>query len=549
MAPSRSAGPRRVAALLVLAAAAYLLLFHDLGGRSLWGSEGRWAEIAREMKATGDYLVPRINGRPYRDKPVLSYHLIVALTPLTGGRVTETTARLPSALAAAAALLLVLDLGRLLWSLRAGLLAAFLLVSSYSVVLWGRTASADMLTMTGVLLTLWIFVRFEESRSRAWVYPLFLSMALNSLTKGLLGFVLPMAVLVPYAVLRGRRDLLLHRHAAAALVLSAAVYAAPFLAEALAAGSGDSLFLVFRENVVRFFAPFDHREPWYFYLYTIFPVLAPWSLFLPGAAVHAAGKAGVSARGRLFLFLYLLGLLAFFSLSGSKRGYYLLPLLPAAVLLVGGTWSDLCDDPRRDRAAAAVVPALALAALLGAAAWILARPPLGLAPAVQRLAPGPFHAALVAAAAAAVVAAAVLWARARPAWAPVLVLAAVVAVEADLLHAVVPRAEAFRGLPAFCRAVNRQGVSDADLGVLRQRRRGDLFFYLHRGPVPAWEEPAAAMVFLADPRRRLIVEERDLGLLRALGPVEVVLAEAADPLRREPEERYLLVKGRAAAGR
>src|SRR5437764_1228150 len=79
-------------------AAAAALFFARLGDRGVVSEELRWAEVAREMRQTGDYLRPTINGRPYPDKPDGSYWLIVAASHLTGG-VDETAARLPAATA------------------------------------------------------------------------------------------------------------------------------------------------------------------------------------------------------------------------------------------------------------------------------------------------------------------------------------------------------------------------------------------------------------------------------------------------------------------
>ena len=80
-------------AAAVVAAAAVLFLAR-LGARALWSSEGRWAEIVREMLLSSNYFWPTINGKLYFDKPLLSYWFIVAATGLTGG-INETAARLP----------------------------------------------------------------------------------------------------------------------------------------------------------------------------------------------------------------------------------------------------------------------------------------------------------------------------------------------------------------------------------------------------------------------------------------------------------------------
>src|SRR2546421_241953 len=83
---------------LGVAAATAILFFSRLGARALWSSEFRWAEIAREMIRSGNYFWPTINGRPYYDKPLGSYWLVLAATSVTGG-LNETAARLPCAVA------------------------------------------------------------------------------------------------------------------------------------------------------------------------------------------------------------------------------------------------------------------------------------------------------------------------------------------------------------------------------------------------------------------------------------------------------------------
>jgi hypothetical protein len=85
------------AALAVLVAAAIILFFPGLSLRSLWGSEGRWAVIAREMMLSGNYFLPTINGIVYFDKPLLSYWAIIPFSLISG--VTEASARIPGVLA------------------------------------------------------------------------------------------------------------------------------------------------------------------------------------------------------------------------------------------------------------------------------------------------------------------------------------------------------------------------------------------------------------------------------------------------------------------
>src|SRR5207245_6222845 len=100
--------------------------------------------------------------------------------------------------------------------------------------------------------------------------------------------------------------------------------------------AGPGLFMVFRENVQRFFDPVNHRGPAYMYVYVIIGLMAPWSLLLPAAIARTVGAwRGGFSRGDRFAAAYFGATFLFFTLAGSRRSYYLVPVLPAAALLVG----------------------------------------------------------------------------------------------------------------------------------------------------------------------------------------------------------------------
>lgn len=351
--------PWRTAVAAVLGLAA-VMFFARLGVRALWSSEFRWAEIAREMQLNSHYFWPTINGRVYYDKPLGSYWLVVAAAQLTGGIVNETSARLPCAIAGLLAIWLLLILGRRLYDNRTALLAGVVLITSYSFLFFSRTASADVETITGELAALALFLRYEREQNGWWVVWLWIVMAATSLTKGLLGFVLPLMVIGVYSCLAdgwaelwhrishgaiGRRVLWLFERnrwlfnwkSVIAIALGGVIYYVPFAISAARTGSEKGLDMVYRENVVRFFHPFDHRGPIYLYVYVIFALMLPWSIFLPAALAQAHSKdgdAGTAPRSNRFTLVYFWATFIFFTLSGSRRSYYLLPILPAGALLV-----------------------------------------------------------------------------------------------------------------------------------------------------------------------------------------------------------------------
>lgn len=529
--------------LLLLALFAAFLYLHNLGVRSLWGSEGRWAEIAREMHEHSDYRVPRINGTPYRDKPLLSYYMITALIPVTGGEVTELTARLPSALAALAAVLLLYLLGRRLYDPTTALISASLLATSFYLVYWGRAASADVITMTGVLLSLLFFLYHETSTRPLWFYLFFLSMAANSLTKGLLGFVLPLVVIVPYLAIGKRGGPLWNRHLLPAVLLSLGVYLLPFLIDPAKGGAGRSLDLVFKENVVRFFAPFDHKEPVYFYFYEIFLIFAPWALFLPAALRHFFRK-NAKRRENLFVLLYFGALFLFFTLSGSRRSYYLLPLFPAAALLVGKMWSDRIAQREKwgSLYAEVILPGGLLALVFAAAAALLFFRPEFLRP--YEVFPLGLHGTAALLSAVGLTAGTILFARGKGTAAVVTFLLVIGAGEIYYNEVAVPEMETYRGLRPFCGKINAMEIPRERLAVLHQWRQGNLYFYLKQIPIRRIEQPKAALAFLSDPENHLIVEGKSFGEIGGRDNLRILLSEASSPFKKDDGERFFLATGK-----
>ena len=356
--PSPRSLPFWLQALTVVSLAA-LLFFLGLGERAFWGSEGRWGSIAREMELSGNYLWPTINGKAYYDKPLLSYWFVLAAGRLTHG-VNETASRLPSACAGLAGVVLVMILANRLYDRRTAVLAGMVLAASYSYVFWARVASADMETVTGTLAAVTLFVFRGEKKGKWWIVGLWLMMAVTSLTKGLLGFAVPLIVIGCYSLLsEGWREFLkgllrgplsgritwlttrlrwfFNWKTLVAVVLAGIVYYVPFALSQSFMDSSVGMDMVIQENISRFFDPIDHRGPIYLYTYSIFELAAPWSVFLPAALLqmHFNSK-GKSDR---FTLTYFWAVFIFFTLSSSRRSYYLLPILPAAAILIARLFS------------------------------------------------------------------------------------------------------------------------------------------------------------------------------------------------------------------
>ncbi len=321
---------------LVFWAVAFFLLFYTLGYRSLWGSEGRWAEIAREMMLSGDYFHPTINYEPYFDKPLFTYWVIVGTAWVTGS-LNEFAARFPGALAGLVTLWAAISLGTRLFSRRAGYFAAWILLTSYGFLFWSRTACADIENMTFILLAvLWYWHRRDKPGFVSFAV-FYLICATGAHFKGLPAAVLPGIICLPDVLRQGRWRRYLSLSHLAALFLGVAIYLYPFLYAAWTAEnySENGLYLVFRENILRFFSAFDHKEPPYVYLYYVPMLFLPWAPLLIMALVDAARKYRQAGIYHKWLLEAIVIIFLIYTLSDSRRSYYILPIMPFCALAAG----------------------------------------------------------------------------------------------------------------------------------------------------------------------------------------------------------------------
>jgi 4-amino-4-deoxy-L-arabinose transferase-like glycosyltransferase len=365
---------RKFVPLLAALAAALCLL--NLSGRDLWEpNEPIAAEAAREMALRGDWLLPTVNGEIYPDKPPLLFWGI-RLASLPGGRITETTARIPSALAGISLVLAVYFLSRRALGPRAAFLAAITLAVSNFFVEQARYVQHDMLLLCGMTVGLLAMFRIAdgEGSSGGWIAAAAGALGFGVLAKGPVALLLPVLVIACDTAFDRR---LLRRWGW--LILAGLLAVVPpllyYLLLVRRHGAGLLETFLFRHNVDRFVEGFDHLLPWWFFLLRSPVDLLPVSLFLPAAAFF---RPEDPERRRFIrrMWIWILVPLVFFSFSASKRPIYMLPALPAAAMLCGavldGTIRGEIRRAGRRLALGAEGFALILLGLAGAAAPFLA---------------------------------------------------------------------------------------------------------------------------------------------------------------------------------
>lgn len=318
-----------------LLTSAIILLFAMLGSHEIWTQEHRWADIVSGMFYRHDFLHPYLNEVNYYDKPLLSYWLIAAFTFITG-QYSMWAMRLPSVLAGLLAIWSIYRIGTHLKDKQLGLLSGWMLLTTYYFVFWARTSSADMLNLGGILFAVaWYFDNKE--RPGFFTYAIFfLIVALTSLCKGLVGAVVPVLAILPDLLMKQEWKKHLRLSFFLAMIPAAIVYVLPFWASSTFGGaeySQNGLYLVYRENILRYFQPFDHKGPIYTYFIFLPVYLLPWTLFFIPAllTLHKRWKK-MSSNSKWAVWTVLL-LFIFFTISGSRRNYYVLPIVPFAILM------------------------------------------------------------------------------------------------------------------------------------------------------------------------------------------------------------------------
>jgi 4-amino-4-deoxy-L-arabinose transferase-like glycosyltransferase len=329
---SRFAGNIGKVQIFLVLVLALPLLFTNLDS-VLKTVEGYWACIVQQMNGTGQIFELKIGYTDYFDKPYLSYWLQLLFSKISGG-VTETTLRLPSVFAALASLVLSFVLSHRWFGRRVAVMASLILLTTVQFLRWGTDAETEMLNMASILLLIWMFFRFKDSPGNLWFYALTAMMAVGSWIKGPMCYVIPGLVILLHSLIFRDWKWFRGNHFVLAGMLSIALYFSLFVVAWLATGKWDALYMVYRENVLRFVAPFDHEKPWYFYALYLWKVLLPWVLFFVLAIFYVLKNWRTTPQETKQLLLVIAAIFLFFSFSGSKRYYYLIPILPFTSMLL-----------------------------------------------------------------------------------------------------------------------------------------------------------------------------------------------------------------------
>ena len=504
------------AALLILGG---LLVFGwRLGGHDLWPpDEPRFGLVAREMLESGDPIVLSRNGRLYTDKPPLFFWAIDAAAILTGGEVDETAARLPSLLASVLALLLVARLGERLYDRRTGVLGAVVFATGLQILERARWASIDMTLNLFVLLAIVLLWEEAEAGSR-WRWRAILAwgaMGLATLAKGPIGLVLPLLALAPALLLLRRRRDLPRLFPVAGIALFLGVVFGWFALFAARLGWGEAVGIATHQTVDRYVDAWNARHPVWYYLWRFPAGFLPWSFFLPAALLAAWKSDKEDTRERtatVFLTAWAVAILLFFSFSTGKRGVYIIPMYPAAGLLVARLFTREGNARRAARAALFFAPLVFIAAL-------------AVALVVPRHHPEFRAAAWTVTALLAAAAVAALWggARRRTGFVPWGIAVAMGVVMLFAAETVLPAVDHRFHLSGFAAEVKARRDASVPLGSAEEKREAWVFYL--RTTMEELDDPDALVAWIgAGPDRDLLIDDPTYQVVKPRLPPEVSVA-------------------------
>ena len=333
--------PRTRTDVLLLVAFCGFLFFYGLGAFGLLGAdEPRYAQIAREMLDRSDWITPTLQGKPWLEKPALYYWQAMLSFRVAG--VSDQTARLPAAFDAA---LLIAVIYWFLRRFRPGseLDGALITASCAGVIGFARAAATDMPLAAAFSIALLAWYAWYESRRHIYLAAFYIALALGTLAKGPVAPALSAVIIFLFvAVKRDWRAI-----PRTLWIPGIAVYLAVMLPWYIAVQLRNPeffRFFILEHNLARFSLDvYHHHQPFWFYLPVFLLAMMPWTLALILAVgervrlVWAEGKQAFSSPETswpLFLLIWMLVPILFFSASQSKLPGYILPAVPAGALLI-----------------------------------------------------------------------------------------------------------------------------------------------------------------------------------------------------------------------
>lgn len=367
----------------------FVFLAVGLGLRDPWpADEPRFAQIAREMVESGQWLFPMRGNELYPDKPPIFMWLIASLYWLTDS--IRVAFLLPSAIAGTVSVWAVYDITRRIWDARRGWWAAGMLVMSVQFIIQAKAAQIDATVCMWITLGCYGVLRATLTENgRNWWFAACVFMALGIMTKGV-GF-LPLLMLIPYGILVKQRTpttVPLYRHSwgvwfggIGLLFATLFLWLGPMLLTV--SGMHDPAYEAYRDNIMlkqtvtRYANAWHHIKPFWFYVTSVVPwAWLPMIAFVPWL-LKPFKTAWQQREPRVWLPLgFVLLMLLFFSISSGKRGVYILPALPMLAIACAAFVEGVIERKGLKRLTVGIISTLIIVFIAGGVLALLNKPPM-----------------------------------------------------------------------------------------------------------------------------------------------------------------------------
>lgn len=326
---------KRVNLAFLVLFSAYLFLL-GLGNMALTDpDEVFYAQTAKEMLDKGDWVTPHIFGQPQFEKPVFYYWLVMVSYKIFG--VNEFAARFPSAVFGILGILGIYYLGRNIFSSRAGLYASLIMATSIEYIILARACVTDMVLCVFIL---WGFMFYFEGYlnqdSRKYYLWSAVMFAGAVLTKGPVGLVLPLGVLLLFLIYKKDLKAILRYPIVPGVIIFLAVVAPWYLLMYKKHGMVFIDHFFGFQNITRFLHP-EHKsgDVVYYYLPILLGGFLPWSIFLPQGISRVVRNDSKRKQWHVFLAIWIVVFFLFFTFSRTKLPTYIFPLFPALAIFMG----------------------------------------------------------------------------------------------------------------------------------------------------------------------------------------------------------------------
>lgn len=333
--------------------------------------EGRYSEIAREMVVSGDYVTPRLNGVAFFDKPALYYWLQASAIKLFG--LKEWSLRFWPACIGVLGCLIVYTAGRLLFTRRTGVISAIILATNplyFGISHYSNLDSELTVFVSGSLLFFIISMQMSSNKSR-YIYLLFsyIFCGLAILTKGLIGIAFPAMIITIWILVLNQWRLFKKIHLFSGLFIVFLI-TAPWYWMVQKANPQFFHFFVILQQFSRFIskADFNNETVFWFYIPVVLIAFLPWTFYLFQALASHLKLIWLNRqkyRVELFLVLWLILILIFFSIPKSKTVSRIMPVLPAMALIVGNYLNQYWENLKFRGIYAGTISFVVLCGLMG----------------------------------------------------------------------------------------------------------------------------------------------------------------------------------------